>query len=80
MAIALKKFGTWLMKPLFWHLRRRGVFVVYWVVNSKQEFDSVRKYPADAWLTDRPQLLREYWDEESGVQKMDSSDSLGNDN
>jgi hypothetical protein len=33
---ALLKRVEWLIRPLAWHLRRRGVMTFYWVLNSEE--------------------------------------------
>ena len=56
---------VWLMlatsKPLFRHLHKRGVHIMFWVINEEEDLDRVRQkycnnkdYLIDGIITDRP--------------------------
>jgi glycerophosphoryl diester phosphodiesterase len=49
-----------LMKPLAWHLRRRGVMTYHWVCNNEEEFSRAIDCGAVGIITDEPVLLDEY--------------------
>jgi glycerophosphoryl diester phosphodiesterase len=67
------------MKPMFWHLRRKGVLVIFWNINSEQEYDRAITYPIDGILTDRPELIRQYADKLRGAtQEHGSGERLSN--
>ena len=61
--ICLYSCLTYCMKPMFWHLRRRGVMVIFWNIDSKDEFQQASRYSVDGMLTDVPSGLRRYADE-----------------
>ena len=46
------------MKPMFWHLRRRKVLVMFWTIDSEAEYARANTYPIDGILTDTPQEIR----------------------
>jgi hypothetical protein len=47
---------------MYRHLRKRGVLVVVWVLNSEEEFQEALSYgeDLDGIMTDRPSKLREF--------------------
>lgn len=54
---------------MFWHLRRKGVLVIFWNINSEEEFDRAMTYPIDGILTDKPDMIRKYVDRLRGAEK-----------
>jgi len=49
------------MRPaLFRHLRERGIYVIFWTLNSETEFDEAFRLGADGVMTDYPSLLTNY--------------------
>ena len=41
-----------------WHLKRRGITVMYWTVNSEEELDDVVRIGAQGIITDKPAELK----------------------
>lgn len=72
-AACLYRFFTWCMKPMFWHLRRRGVLVMFWNINSEAEYDRAMTYPIDGILTDVPEEIRRIADSRKRVSHDNSS-------
>jgi len=56
------KFINFVSPPLFWHLNKRGIITMYWVLNSEQDFTSCAKTGVNGIMTDTPTLLRKYLD------------------
>mmetsp|Transcript_7869 Transcript_7869/g.9007 ORF Transcript_7869/g.9007 Transcript_7869/m.9007 type:complete len:161 (+) Transcript_7869:464-946(+) len=52
MLINYIRFITYFMKPMFWHLRKRGILIMFWVVNTEEEIEKAIQYPIDGILTD----------------------------
>jgi glycerophosphoryl diester phosphodiesterase len=52
---------SWLLtSPTMWrHLQRRGIRVYGFVLNSAAEFEEVKGWPIDGYMTDDPHLFRE---------------------
>lgn len=47
--------------PLFvWHLNRRGIPVIFWVLNNEEDWDKAIKMGANGIMTDRPKALKHY--------------------
>jgi glycerophosphoryl diester phosphodiesterase len=66
-ASAVVRFGvrfTSLFNPIIplvnWHMRRRGIPVTYWTLNTENDFRSAIRLGACCIMTDRPTLLREF--------------------
>jgi len=57
--LALVRFFT-TRKLLFAHLKLRGVRVLFWVLNTEQEFDEAFALGADGVITDFPTRLSKY--------------------
>lgn len=51
---------------LFWHLHRRGIKVVVFVLNQPQHFAQVEQYNVDGIMTDFPGRLVKYYKGEEG--------------
>lgn len=47
-------------RPMIWHLQRRGLLVVYWVLNKTEEYEEAIQMGADGIMTDKPTLLNEF--------------------
>ena len=47
-------------RVLFWHLRRRGIKVVVFVLNKEESFSAAEKYNVDGIMTDFPSRLIKY--------------------
>lgn len=69
---------TWCMKPMFWHLRRRGVLVMFWNINSLAEYERALTYSIDGILTDRPEEIRRIADLKRKGRKHNNSDEFIN--
>ncbi len=54
---------NWLDWYIFPHLKRRGIEVVYWVLNTQKDFSRAIRAGVDGIITDCPQTLRRYLDE-----------------
>jgi len=54
---------------MFWHLRRKGVLIIFWVVNNEEALHRALKYPTDGILTDKPQEIRRVIDSIIGVEE-----------
>ncbi|KAF7457181.1 glycerophosphodiester phosphodiesterase family protein [Cryptosporidium felis] len=50
-------------KSLIKHLQKRGIRCFAWVCNNKKEMDICRELGLDGIMTDKPTLLREYYNE-----------------
>ena len=55
MFICMIKFFNFIMRPVFWHLRKRGIHVMLWSPNEEADFG--RASVAEAIITDSPQKL-----------------------
>jgi glycerophosphoryl diester phosphodiesterase len=56
------RFFNWVSPVVFWHLHKRGVVTVYWVLNSEVDFEDCVKQGVHGIMTDTPTLLRSYLD------------------
>ena len=66
---------------LFWHLRRRGVKVVVFVLNQEENFVIADKYHVDGIMTDFPSRLVKYHSDKGECSESgETSQILGNDN
>eukprot|EP00347_Sterkiella_histriomuscorum_P000608 403375190 len=63
------KINTWVLwfmiktsRPLFNHLHKRGVHIMFWVANEESDVYELLKYDGliDGVITDRPQFVRQY--------------------
>ena len=63
---------------MFWHLKRKGVLVIFWVVNSEEEVHRVMKYPCHGFITDHPEEIRRVIDSTSGRENSDTPIYDGN--
>ena len=66
--------GRWFLKCVFgfirciwpfiallnWHLKRRGIVVFYWTVNSIKDVETSLKLGAQGVITDKPEFIKEY--------------------
>ncbi|CAI2372213.1 unnamed protein product [Moneuplotes crassus] len=48
------------MRPMFWHLRRRGIQIILFVINYGELADRALKYPMDGFITEIPQGMQDY--------------------
>ena len=65
---------------LFWHLRRRGIKVVVFVLNKEESFSVAEKYNVDGIMTDFPSRLIKYHSDKkdsSGSDAGETSQILG---
>lgn len=44
-------------KLIFYHLKKRGVEIIYWALNKPEEFERAIKSGVDGIITDCPTLL-----------------------
>lgn len=44
---------------IFYHLKKRGIQTVYWVLNQKEDFDRAVKAKVDCIMTDCPSYMQE---------------------
>jgi glycerophosphoryl diester phosphodiesterase len=58
----LMKLLNMASKPLFAHLKKRGILCIYWVLNETKDFEKAIELGANGIMTDRPTLLKEYLD------------------
>ncbi|CAI2374578.1 unnamed protein product [Moneuplotes crassus] len=73
-AIKLYSCLTPLLKPMFWHLRKRGVTVMFYSINSEDEVIRARNYPIDGFITDAPAKIRSALDSLNG--RVDTDEHL----
>jgi len=66
-ASAVVRFGvkfTALFNPVMplvnWHMKRRGIPISYWTLNTEKDFKAAIDLGANCIMTDRPTLLKEY--------------------
>lgn len=69
--VTLSNFGN---KAMLEHLKKRGVFTNYWVINDDDEMLKViREYNVDGIMTDRPSALLKIIKQESLRNKLKES-------
>jgi len=61
-AMAVMGFFDWISGPLFRHLQKRGIVVVWWVLNDPQDFKEALDKRVNGIMTDAPAVLRDYLD------------------
>lgn len=54
------------MKPMFWHLRRKGILVMFFSINSEEEVHRALGYSIDGFITDEPTEIRRIMDSQKG--------------
>jgi len=54
------KFINWISTPLFWHLEKRGIIVIYWVMNTEHDYELCVKQNVNGIMTDLPTSLKNY--------------------
>lgn len=54
------KVMNYLLVPLVWHLKRRGIMTYYWVCNTEQQYEKAINLGASGLMTDESQLLDAY--------------------
>jgi hypothetical protein len=59
-AFAALKIINFILQPMIWHLRKRGIMTFYWVCNTKEEYERAIKYGACGVMTDEPYDLLNY--------------------
>ncbi|CAG9318930.1 GDPD1 [Blepharisma stoltei] len=59
---AFVKFFVSISKPLNIHLRKRGIKVLYWTLNTEEEFDYAFSKECDGVITDKPALIPQYYE------------------
>ena len=72
----LYRWLTYWMKPMFWHLRKRGVLIMFWNINSEDEFERALTYSIDGILTDRPEEMRRIADQRMNKNASGSDEDL----
>ena len=45
---------------IFYHLKRRGIEIVYWVMNTHEEYNRAIRAKVDGIITDCPTQLKAY--------------------
>ena len=58
-------------KSLFYHLDKRGVPVVPWVLNSENEYNAATKLQIHGLITDCPSKLRKFLENDENKVKND---------
>ena len=54
------KVMNYLLVPLVWHLKKRGIMTYYWVCNSEEQYEKAIKLGGCGIMTDESQLLDAY--------------------
>ena len=56
----IMKVFNYLLIPMVWHLRRRGIMTYYWVCNDKEDFSRAITCGSCGIMTDEPWLLNDF--------------------
>jgi len=57
-------------KSLVRHLQKRGIFVIYWTLNSEEEFETALEVGANGIITDYPSKLIQFLNKKPELQKI----------
>ena len=74
-AIGVLRFFDFISKPLFRHLQKRGILVIWWVLNDPKDFKEALEKQVNGIMTDVPSVCKKYLDEESRYLTFSNSNT-----
>jgi len=54
------KFVNIISAPMYYHLKKRGILVTYWVLNHETDFEEALKHNVNGIMTDLPKTLHDF--------------------
>ena len=52
--------SNWLIRPMIWHFKRRGILTLLWVCNDEEAIDRALWMGGQGVMTDEPFVLDNY--------------------